>query len=259
MISSIYTSFDNHLPRKIDTGFQQVVEQGIKTHGSINVFFRADDIGVPSKNHSRIVALFIKYNIPLCLAVVPSWLTLKRWEAMKDSVKNRDDLFCWHMHGFRHRNHETVGKKQEFGPSRSYQALFYELSHGYARLQSIIGQKLTPVFTPPWNRCSLETMRILKDIGFKGVSRSIGSVPMPPKGIEDFPIHVDLHTRKEKESEKGWQKMLTELQNGLSSSACGIMIHHMRMNDQAFVFLEYLLALISKNKQIKTLTYEDLI
>jgi len=260
LISAIYKSFDRQLPPEIDAAFQHTIEHGVKDYGPINVFFRADDIGVPSKNYTRMMTLFLKYQTPLCLAVVPSWMTQQRWEAMQDFIKKGADLFCWHMHGFRHMNHETEGKKQEFGPARSSQELLDELSHGQARLQSILGQMLTPIFTPPWNRCSLETMIILKKIGFKGISRSHGnSPPPPPGGIEDFPIHVDLHTRKEKKAEDGWQKMQAEFITGMKSSACGIMIHHMRMNDQAFIFLEYLLAQISKNKQIKTMTYKNLI
>ncbi|MCF6248998.1 MAG: hypothetical protein L3J69_16820, partial [Desulfobacula sp.] len=204
------------------------------------------------------MALFLKYQTPLCLAVVPSWMTRQRWASMQDFVIQGGDLFCWHMHGFRHMNHEKKGKKQEFGPERSYRELFDELSHGRNRLQTILGQMLTPIFTPPWNRCSLETMIILKKMGFKGVSRSHGTLPVPPTGFKDFSVHVDLHTRKEKQARDGWQRMHEEFKTGMKSSACGIMIHHMRMNDPAFIFLEYLLALIAANKQIEAVTYKDL-
>jgi hypothetical protein len=122
-----------------------------------------------------------------------------------------------------------------------------------------MGENLTPVFTPPWNRCSLETLTLLKKMGFKGISRSRGSLPLPPQGLKDLPVHVDLHTRKERHAKQGWQTLLTEFSNGMKSDACGIMIHHMRMNHQAFILLEYLLELFAGYKQISVLTFNDLI
>jgi len=52
---------------------------------------------------------------------------------------------------------------------------------------------------------------------------------------------------------------MEEFTRGVDSSACGIMIHHMRMNDQAFIFLEYLLELFTAYKKINFVTYNDLI
>jgi hypothetical protein len=258
VISSIYNSFETHLPRAIAEAIKNTIVQEVSSQGSVNVFFRADDIGVSSKNYHRMMQLFLKYQTPLCLAVVPVWMTQQRWFSMEEYKKKGGDLFCWHMHGYRHMNHETIGKKQEFG-LRPLQDIAKDLSRGYERLQDIMGKTLTPIFTPPWNRCGLETMSELQQMGFKAVSRSYGSLPEPPSGFKDFVVHVDLHTGKEKLPKDGWEKMLNEFKQGIGSKRCGIMIHHMRMNDQAFIFLEYLLDLICSNRQIKTITYKQLI
>jgi len=214
---------------------------------------------VPSINYSRMMGLFIKYGIPLCLAVVPAWLTGKRWEAISDFIENKQDFFCWHMHGYRHMNYEVQGKKQEFGAARPSASVLNDITRGHKRLQAIVGKKLTPVFTPPWNRCSMETMQVLKKARFKGISRSHGSLPPPPAGFEDFPVHVDLHTRKDESFEQGWQKLFKEMTKGMQRPVCGIMVHHMRMNEQAFVFLEYLLECLAVHKQIQIITFNDLI
>ena len=177
---------------------------------------------------------------------------------MGRAVEKGGDLFCWHMHGFRHYNHETIGKKLEFGPARSSDQVFNDLSKGYERLSAIMGKNLAPFFTPPWNRCSLETMAALKKIGFKGISRSDGAYPAPPRGFKDFPVHVDLHTRKESQAEKGWHKLSEEFTKGMQKEACGIMIHHMRMNTQAFIFLEYLLERFRGEKQINIVTFKEM-
>ena len=257
-ISTIYQTHEHPLPPDITKAIQKQIQEAMADN-EIKVFFRADDIAVPSKNFSKMMGLFLKYQIPLCLAVVPTWMTKRRWKAMAEFREKGKDLFCWHMHGYRHMNHEPLGKKQEFGPARSHRDLFNDLFKGQKRLQTIMGKALTPVFTPPWNRCSMDAMMILKKIGFAGISRSHGNHPPAPGGLLDIPVHVDLHTRKETSARDGWRNMLTELQTGLTSRNCGIMLHHMCMNDQAFFLLEYLLDLFSGYEQIKKITYTDII
>jgi hypothetical protein len=104
-----------------------------------------------------------------------------------------------------------------------------------------MGENLLPAFTPPWNRCDHETLRALQELGYKGLSRSLGAQPVSPVTVPDFPVTVDLHTRKEEDTESSWQSLFKELGDSLSNGFCGIMIHHQRMNDAAFDFLDLLL------------------
>ncbi|WP_022666054.1 polysaccharide deacetylase family protein [Desulfospira joergensenii] len=255
MISKIYTAIETKIPGPLDQALADVLDRG--TDAPVKVFFRADDIGVSSRNFTRMMDLFLKYRMPLCLAVVPSWLTRQRWEVLESYVEQKN-LFCWHMHGYAHKNHETQGKKQEFGPARSSENLFRDLSRGQARLESIMGDHLAPFFTPPWNRCCLEAMNHLKTLKFKAVSRSMGNLPPAPEGLGEISVHVDLHTRKDKDALSGWTALLKEMETGLATGCCGIMIHHMRMNDPAFLFLEHLLNLISRHRKIQAVTFQNL-
>lgn len=257
-ISGLYRSHDPNLLHKIRDGVREQLRMA-PAGQEIKVFFRADDIAVPSKNFSTMMNLFVSYQIPLCLAVVPTWMTKKRWEAMTEFREKGQDLFCWHMHGYRHMNYEPAGKKQEFGPARTARALLDDLARGQKRLQIIMGKDLSPVFTPPWNRCSMDTLMALKETGFSAVSRSLGSLPAAPEGLFDIPVHVDLHTRKEISSEEARDKLLEEFRTGLASPVCGIMLHHMCMNDQAFLLLEYLLELFAEYGQIRKITYKDIL
>ncbi len=81
----------------------------------VKVFFRADDIGVPSAAFSRMIKLFNEKQAPLCLAVVPAWLTQRRWAAIGELCDQKAARWCWHQHGWAHINHEKTGKKSEFG------------------------------------------------------------------------------------------------------------------------------------------------
>lgn len=258
MTPFIYKDWDHKVPDWVDARLKSILTSALEKRGEVKIFFRADDIAVPSKNFYKLMDLFLNYRQGLCLAVVPTWLTRQRWEAISGYAVKGKDIFCWHLHGYRHKNHESEGKKQEFGSVRPKNDLASDLIQGFNQLVSIIGEQAFPVFTPPWNRCSKETLVILRDMKFKAVSRSYGAIPESPDDLNEFPVHVDLHTRKDPSAEIGWENLMSELQIGLEDKICGIMIHHMKMNDQAFILLEYLLNLFSQVNGIEIVTFSDL-
>jgi peptidoglycan/xylan/chitin deacetylase (PgdA/CDA1 family) len=209
--------------------------------GGCTIFFRADDVGVPGSQFARLVDLFRRHQVPLTLALVPAWLTARRWRRLVE-ISGRDPvLLGWVQHGWRHRNHAPQGKKEEFGPTRPFGAKRKDLLQGFERLGSLVGEALLPIFVPPWNRCDGETLMALRDLGFKALSRSLGAWPAAPPDVPDYPVTVDLHTRTEENGEAGRLALLKELSEGLSRPLCGIMIHHQRMNEVAFAFLDLLL------------------
>jgi len=205
------------------------------------IFFRADDVGVTGDQFARLVDLFRRRRVPLTFALVPAWLTARRWRTLLE-ISGRDPvLWGWVQHGWRHRNHAPQGKKEEFGPARPFGEKRRDLLWGFERLSSLVGEALLPIFVPPWNRCDEETLMALRDLGFKALSRSLGAWPAAPPGVPDYQVTVDLHTRKEESGGAGRLALLKELSEGLSRPLCGIMIHHQRMNEAAFAFLELLL------------------
>ncbi len=225
----------------------------------VRVFFRADDIGVPGKRFHRLQDLFLDSKAPLCLAVVPSWLSRQRWDVFEKTNQKAQGLWCWHQHGWRHVNHETQGKKQEFGPIRSIGQIQQDIVRGREKLQFLMKEQFTPVLTPPWNRCDGRTLAVLKSNGFKAVSRHRCSMPRPLKGLPDFSVNVDLHTRREISPEEGWQALWKELSTGISSGTCGIMIHHQRMNETAFAFLKVLLDVMMENPHIQPVHFRNML
>ncbi|MBT8369989.1 MAG: polysaccharide deacetylase [Deltaproteobacteria bacterium] len=207
----------------------------------IPVFFRADDVAVPGKQFRELVDLFSRYQVPLSMSVVPAWLTGVRWKGIERLCNKAPNLWCFYQHGWRHMNHETTGKKQEFGPARPRAAIEHDLVCGRERLTSLMQDVFFPAFTPPWNRCSLEALDVLTTSNCRAISRSRGASPPAPVGMPDFQINVDLHTRPEPTPALGWKNLYAELATGIADGFCGIMIHHQRMNDNALAFLEGLL------------------
>ena len=72
-------------------------------------------------------------------------------------------------------------------------------------------------------------------------------------------MSVDLHTRKEPLSDLGWIHLLSDLNRAISSGFCGIMIHHQRMNEAAFGFVEMLLKMLLKKKDLRLVNFRDLV
>jgi hypothetical protein len=225
----------------------------------VRLFFRADDIGAPGKRFFRLLELFLDCRMPLCLAVVPSWLTRQRWDIFLKTDRKAQRLLCWHQHGWRHATHEIQGKKQEFGPARSIGEIHQDIVRGREKLEQLMKDRFMPVFTPPWNRCDGRTLALLKNNGFEAVSRHRQSMPRAPKGLPDFAVNVDLHTRRETTPEAGWQSLLKEFSTAISSGTCGVMIHHQRMNETAFVFLETLLEVVTQNPGILPVHFKDML
>lgn len=213
------------------------------------VFFRADDVGVPSEKCRLMMASFVRHEVPLHMAVTPAWLTSSRWSTLRGWGGDRD-LWCWHQHGWRHVNHQQSGKKSEFGTDRTEVAKGDDLAKGRARLEMIMGDDFRPVFTPPWNRFDRQAGEILLRHGYRVVSRSQGEamkVPLPG-GLPEMPINVDLHTRGETDPAQGLAALLDECEQAVALGHIGFMLHHQRMNDAALAFLDAMLHTLSSSR-----------
>ena len=256
-VSPIWRHFPSDIVYRTERCFDIAAER-LENKGPARIFFRADDVAAPGRNLAKLMDIFQHQRVPLCLAVVPAWLTGRRWQYLKGLGTKESSLWCWHQHGWRHVNHEIDGKKQEFGASRSRLNIKRDLVLGKRRLEDLMEAEFYPVFTPPWNRCSLDTLQSLGELGYVAVSRSRGSMPQAPRGVPDFYANVDLHTRKERDPALGWKNLLEELQSAISSKFCGIMIHHQRMNEAAFDFLEMLIRILVKRRELQLVNYKDL-
>ena len=239
--AALWQNMPADIHQRLHICLDQVVTELSQRDGSI-VFFRADDVAVPGRKFAKLIDIFSKHQVPLTLAVVPAWLTETRWQRLVELCRKDYSLWCWMQHGWRHCNHEPQGRRLEFGPSRSFSRKRKDLQAGFQRLRRLLGEAFTPAFTPPWNRCDSETLQALKELGYKAISRNLGAQPPAPYALTEYPVAVDLHTRKEKDGESGWQNFFKELREGLGKGFCGIMIHHQRMNNAAFDFLEVLLS-----------------
>ncbi|HQN18166.1 MAG TPA: polysaccharide deacetylase family protein [Syntrophobacteraceae bacterium] len=225
-------------------------------------FFRADDIGSGGRHFHALCELFRRHNTPLAMAVVPAWLTAARIELLFAAAPLEESLWGWHQHGWRHINLQQAGRKSEFGDQRPIEKQWQDISQGSKKMTKVFGNRSIPVFTPPWNRLSTATLKVLKELHFRAVSLD-GPMPGTVKhgvGFKNLRIQLDLHTRKEKNGEADFDNLLGELCGLMTQKApVGIMLHHQRMTLFAFEFLDELLHCIKHKLYAQCLSFEELL
>jgi hypothetical protein len=227
-----------------------------------NLFFRADDIGAGGRPFQALCRLFRDHHIPLAMAVVPAWLTDIRTKQLFAAAPIDEPLWGWHQHGWRHVNSQRTGEKSEFGEQRPAEKQWRDICMGLKKMNEIFGERLLPVFTPPWNRLPTATLRILQELGFKAVSMT---KPFPSNmkasiGLKNLRIQIDLHTRKAKDGHADFLSLLGELSGLMNKKEpVGIMLHHQRMTLFAFEFLNELLGVLKQNVGAQFLSFADLL
>jgi hypothetical protein len=226
-------------------------------------FFRADDIGAGGQAFRSLCQLFRHHRAPLAMAVIPAWLSAIRTEQLFAAAPLEEPLWGWHQHGWRHANWQQTGKKSEFGEERPVEKQWSDICRGLKKMTEIFGNRLTPVFTPPWNRLPSNTLRILQELDFQAVSTA-GALPRISKsasGLKNLRIHLDLHTRKEKDGNADFLNLLSELSALMArkGAPAGIMLHHQRMTPFAFEFLDELLHLLKHQVRSQVLSFAELL
>src|SRR5262245_62821689 len=143
-------------------------------HGA-TFFFRDDDAGWEHERLCALLDLFLRFEVPIDIAAIPTCLTTEIAADLRSAAEQMPDLVNIHQHGLSHVNHEVDGRKSEFGPSRTRAQVLHDLESGRRRLQDLIGPRLQPIFTPPWNRCTDTTVECARDLGFRIVSRDMSA------------------------------------------------------------------------------------
>jgi len=226
------------------------------------VFFRADDIGAGGRAFEAMCRLFRHHQAPLAMAVVPAWLSNIRRKQLFEVAPLEEPLWGWHQHGWRHVNWQRTGKNSEFGEQRPLEKQWKDIHQGQLKMQEIFGKRFTRVFTPPWNRLSTATLKIVQDLDFVGVS-AIKPFPRgikPPLVLKNLRINLDLHTRSAKDGIADFQSLLEDLGTSLvKKELIGIMVHHHRMNRFAFDFLDELLRLLKSLAEAQFLSFQEIL
>jgi peptidoglycan/xylan/chitin deacetylase (PgdA/CDA1 family) len=204
----------------------------------IAVFFRDDDAGWRNDRLRALLELFHAHDLPVDLAVIPAALD----RTLAGELRALPDRIGLHQHGFAHLNHEPDGRKFEFGPSRDAAAQREDIANGAHRLRQLLGDRVDPIFTPPWNRCTPDTGRSLLELGFTTLSREHKAEPLNLPQLKEIPVHVDW-CRPDRE-----QRLVRSLEEG---RRVGVMFHHAEMDEAERDHVDELLALLARHEKVE--------
>ncbi|MFQ5631495.1 MAG: glycosyltransferase [bacterium] len=214
-------------------------------------FFRDDDAGWEDRRLFQLLGLIEHFALPLDMAVIPDALSLKLVEKLRPRVEAAPDRLGLHQHGYKHLNHETTGRKCEFGPSRRYDDMLWDIKKGQTALKAHFGELVQPIFTPPWNRCTVAAARCLVELDFKILSREHRAKPVGLASLRELPVHIDWFAKKHGvplSREQIGAQLALEIYKG---GPVGIMFHHAIMDENEQAAASELLFLLATHGNAK--------
>ena len=226
----------------------------------VTFFFRDDDGGWRDDRLLALMDLFAELGLPLDLALIPSALRAEIAHEVANRVDASAGLLGVHQHGLSHRNHEPAGRKCEFGSSRSRGDQQRDISAGQTRLASQLGDRLQPIFTPPWNRCTRVTGGCLVELGFKALSRESRAEPLGVSGLVELPVHLDWFAHRKGirlAREELAQRLASEIERG--RRPIGVMFHHALMDEAERADAASLLELVADHRSARAQPMIELI
>ena len=150
-------------------------------------WLRDDDAVAASPLLDRLLNRCTQAGIPLGLAVIPA----DAERSLADALADRPHATVL-IHGWSHADHAAPGKKKcEFGPERPPKIRQAEAERGLSTLRGLFGNRVLPLFVPPWNRMAPDMPACLSASGYRAVS-AFGPSPEPRDGIAWINTHLDL-------------------------------------------------------------------
>jgi hypothetical protein len=226
----------------------------------IDVFLRNDDVGREERGLRRLLNLALSRAVPLSLQVIPGLLTDSQARLLHEYKHFFPTLLELNQHGWQHANHESNGTKAEFGLNRDFDRQLDDIARGKTILEQAFADRFHPVFTPPWNRCTEDTMAALDRLGFRVLSRSRGAhTATNGHSFREIPITLDLYSRKHGPGMRPVPELMGDLLHQVDEGVTiGLLLHHPIMEADAFAFLEGLLDELTRSPAVRFHTFRSL-
>lgn len=132
----------------------------------LRLWWRDDDAIAPTPALERLAVLAETYQIPVHLAVIPE----RAGPELAAFVAERA-LLVPVVHGWSHKNHASPEeKKSEFPANRPVDDALWEAEEGLTTLHRLFGDRLQPMFVPPWNRIAPQMLPWMAGVGYGALS-----------------------------------------------------------------------------------------
>jgi len=226
----------------------------------LHLFLRDDDIDTDEDTLRTLCDITLSQGVPLNLEVIPGALTPSVIRFLKNLKRIDPSLIELNQHGWLHLNHEKEERKCEFGPSRNFEEQFQDISKGKAILEDALAERFFPVFTPPWNRLTVDTFRALDELGFYVLSKDRGKQPVTGYGFREISTTLDLYRWKGGPTMKSPQEIVNDLISQMANQRIiGLLLHHKVMDTPAYSFLDDLLRTLRRSSLIRFHSFHSLV
>lgn len=223
------------------------------------IFFRDDDAGWANDKLYVLLDKFEQTRMPIDLAIIPIEADKGLMNELLLRWHSATQLIGLHQHGYSHNNHESQGRKCEFGLGRSKSEQKDDIQRGQEQLKQFFSSALDPIFTPPWNRCTQVTLDCLEELDFKLLSRDITATPLNSTKIIQVPVHIDW-SRIMSISANSLEELGARLASQLvQNDVTGIMLHHADMNSDNLKPLTELLTMFSQHTNVQGLLLRNML
>ena len=206
------------------------------------IFIRDDDGGWGTDRLPALLDATCSCGVPIDLAVIPDAAdaTLAR------ELRRHDDRSVRaHQHGRSHTNHEGTGPKCEFGVSRSAEDQRTDIVAGRRQLLDLLGERLDPIFSPPWNRCTELTARCLAALDFQLLSCDVSAGRFDVEHLAELPVSLDWTGRKGAVTgPDAWGRTIAA-RVAAADDPVGLMLHHAVMTHDDRAMLRELLDVLA--------------
>lgn len=221
---------------------EQALDQRIDP---MQFFFRDDDAGWGGASLFHLLDCFQESEAPIDLAAIPTALDPVLGDSLLKRLEESQYRIGVHQHGFSHADHQQQGRKCEFGETRSNIRQKIDIAAGKRLMSELFGQRVDPIFTPPWNRCSQTTVDILVELEFKALSRDFTARPLGTEGLQELPVHIDWLKKRDGER-LGLEQLGRNIAQSCRDNCCaGIMLHHEKMDESDRTSLTELLGALT--------------
>ncbi len=214
-----------------------------RAEAPVNFFVRDDDAGWADVRLFALLRVMDEAEVPIDLAAIPTAISPELDRELK-ARKRSGQRVGIHQHGFAHLNHETQGRKGEFGAGRDLAHREADLRRGRDILRAAFEESLDPIFTPPWNRVSPDTPFMLAALGFATLSRD--ATALEQHALPEVVVHTDWSKQwrlAEQVRDDAAQRIADDLTKHVAPGACvGLMLHHAVMGPAKLDSLSKLLA-----------------
>ena len=208
----------------------------------VTIFVRDDDGGWGNDRLHALLDTADAYRIPIDLAVIPDAADVTLARELRRRAGHHVRV---HQHGRRHINHESTGPKCEFGHSRRVDDQWRDIAAGRRQLLDLLDDRLDPIFTPPWNRCTPVTARCLAALEFELLSCDVSAGRFGVEPLGELPVSLDWSGRRGAvNGPDAWGRTIAACVEA-AEAPVGLMLHHAVMTHDDRTMLRELLEVLT--------------